>query len=57
MRRILDMLVWVVVVAAIAGTVYATSDPTPERKLIHGRWVVGEHIPMRCRNCVNGQIP
>ena len=57
MRRIFDMLVWVVVIAAIAGTVYATSDPQPVGKMVHGRWIIGEHNPARCRLCFNGQVP
>lgn len=57
MRRLFDILVWVVVIAAIAGTVYATSDTPPNGKIVHGRWVVGEHNPSRCRICFNGEIP
>ena len=57
MRRIFDLLVWVVVIAAIAGTVYATSDSPPNGKMIHGRWVVGEHNAKYCRPCFNGQTP
>ncbi len=57
MRRVFDTFVWVVVIAAIAGTVYATTETTPERTKVHGRWVIGEHYPTRCRNCLNGELP
>ena len=57
MRRIYDVFVWIVVIAAIAGTVYATSDPQPTGRMIHGSWVVGDHNPARCRICFNGEAP
>ena len=56
MRRFFDLFVWVIVIGAIAGTVYATADPPPVGKMIHGRWVVGgQHYPNRCRICFHGE--
>ena len=58
MRRFLDLFVWLIVIGAIVGTVYATADTPPEGKRIHGRWVVGgEHNAKHCRICINGEVP
>lgn len=58
MHRLIDKLAWIVVVAGVAGAIYATS---PTKELApgvspHGIWLqVDEHDAAHCSRCNNSE--
>jgi hypothetical protein len=60
MQRLLDKLVWIVVVSGIAGAIYATS-PSKEHPAAsvspHGIYIeVSEHDAAHCSRCNNIEL-
>jgi hypothetical protein len=56
MQRLMDKLVWLVVVSGVAGAIYATSPPKERTAGVspHGIWLeVNEHDAAHCSRCNN----
>ena len=58
MQRLVDKAVWIVVVSAVAGAIYATSPSKEHIEGVspHGIWLqVEEHDAAHCSRCNNSE--